>query len=263
MNSSHAFGSVMHRTPSISSASSSTYTSSVYQPSPVASPRMSHQEPAYDHSTIALNRLSMKLGHLQPHRRPRPSPLAQQHASKVARGRNLEKYRIPRHGSPEEATKGLKNPVKAAVEKDRRNTNRTLLGKLQSVIHMNNPNLEATAAPREFRREGGLGPLKRNNIKHAYAATVDKKDVMEISLIQLQQDNIVFDDVVQELQKQEYDSRLWQSEMQALLCSGTSQEALSECLDRRPVLNDLPARIRYSLARRAGRDFQSPAQLKQ
>ncbi|KAK1908337.1 hypothetical protein P3342_009184 [Pyrenophora teres f. teres] len=253
----------MQRAPSVSSASSSAYDSSVCHTSPVTSPRVFDQEPSYDHTTIALNRLSMKLGHIQPGHRPRPSLLAQEHASKVTRHRTPEKRTISCRGSSKGAKKELKNATKAGVEKVRRDASSVILGRMQRVISSNNTHLQQTAMQREFRPEGGMRGLGRNNINHPHAATFDKKDVMELTVIQLEQDNAIIGDVLQELEEHVHNDHLWFSDMQALVRSGASHEALSKCLNGRPIITDLLTRARYSLARRAGQDFQSPAQLKQ
>jgi len=156
----------------------------------------------------------------------------------------------------------LKNANKAETERCRRDVSGILLGQLERVVFGSNKNLRETATPRYYREQGGLSGLKRNNIKHAHAATIDKKDVLELAIIQHEQGDLVFGDVLQELDEYEHNDPRWKSEMEALIRSGAPQNELLEFLNRRPVTTSLSARIRWSIARRAGRDFQSPAQLK-
>ncbi|KAI0589594.1 hypothetical protein Alg130_02903 [Pyrenophora tritici-repentis] len=212
------FGAPMQRTPSVSSASSSAYDSSVYHPSPIVSPRMLHQEPTAS-----------------------------------------EKRTSSQPGSYKGAKKELKSPLKARTEQDRRDTIGITLGRMERVCTSNNERLRETAMPRQNRREGVMRRLGKNNIKKPHAATFGKKDVMELAMIQLEQDNMVFGDMLQELEEHGHNDHLWYSEMQALVRSGATQEALNECLNGRPAITNLPTRARYSLARRGGRDFQSPA----
>jgi len=110
----------------------------------------------------------------------------------------------------------LKNANKAETERCRRDVSGILLGQLERVVFGSNKNLRETATPRYYREQGGLSGLKRNNIKHAHAATIDKKDVLELAIIQHEQGDLVFGDVLQELDEYEHNDPRWKSEWKHL-----------------------------------------------
>jgi hypothetical protein len=121
-----------------------------------------------------------------------------------------------------------------------------------------NPTLPDTAAPREFREEGGWNLLKSNNVSEdvkKYAGIEPlmwcKEDMLTSVLLFLEQSDTIIRSVVEEF-------RALRTELDVIIRSKGSYEQLVDFLVRRLLNSDLEARVADSCAHRGGRDWQSP-----
>jgi hypothetical protein len=119
----------------------------------------------------------------------------------------------------------------------------------------NNPSLPETAAPRQFREQGGWHELKSNNRSEDIRQhegiepySYGKEDIMMSMLLTLEQDNTIIHDVMREIKALAEPKQ-----------SGVSAE--EQVMFLRLKINDLEARVNDSCGRRGGRDWRSPAHL--
>jgi hypothetical protein len=148
---------------------------------------------------------------------------------------------------------GTVAPVKAEVEGNRRYLQALSYSKAQATMLENNPSLPETAAPRQFREQGGWRELKSNNRSEDIRQyegiepySYGKEDIMMSMLLTLEQDNTIIRDYMREVKA-----------LTESTPSGVSAEEVLMIL--RLKINDLEARVNDSCSRRGGSDWRSPS----